>query len=162
MVLAQDEHPESCDDGVPCTCGSNLEPEWRHAVRWALEDLRNDGWAFNSAKSRPWTYIAPDVLMMDDVRIDVREGLRFRVRMSGRPRKIGLRALGQSRVNWLNAGDSIELGNAPPRLTQRESTPEVSYLARITSRGFSREEGWIPKRELIAPVVEWMDPRVPR
>lgn len=38
-------HPTLCDDSVHCCCGKNptYQPEWKHKVRWAQQDLKNNG-----------------------------------------------------------------------------------------------------------------------
>jgi len=35
-------HPGFCDDKIICKCKSSSElyPEWRHQVRWAIQDLK--------------------------------------------------------------------------------------------------------------------------
>jgi len=38
-------HPDLCDDAIECTCGGtpNRQPEWKHQVRWAQQDLKYRG-----------------------------------------------------------------------------------------------------------------------
>jgi hypothetical protein len=38
-------HRDLCDDDFECTCGGTPrgEPEWKHTVRWAQQDLKNRG-----------------------------------------------------------------------------------------------------------------------
>lgn len=38
-------HPNLCDDDIECTCGGipNRQPEWKHQVRWAQQDLKYRG-----------------------------------------------------------------------------------------------------------------------
>ena len=38
-------HPDLCDDSIECNCGGipTGQPEWKHQVRWAQQDLKNWG-----------------------------------------------------------------------------------------------------------------------
>ncbi len=152
--LAKEEFPSLCDDQNPCTCGTE-EPRWQHSVRWVLEDLRSRGHAFNSANGRPWTYVDHSVIVMDRVRIDVREGLQFQVKKSG---KVGLHVETQNKIVWLDEGDLLELGNARPREAFRPPSPlpSVSYLARVLRSDGYGPEGWVSKKQLMASTVRWM------
>lgn len=39
------KHPENCDDSISCSCGNKetSRAEWKHQVRWALQDFRYSG-----------------------------------------------------------------------------------------------------------------------
>lgn len=41
----QDKNPKLCDGTVICNCGDKetSRPEWKHQVRWALQDLKYNG-----------------------------------------------------------------------------------------------------------------------
>lgn len=40
--LVQTTNKKICNNSVECTCGKNrgTTPEWKHQVRWALQDLK--------------------------------------------------------------------------------------------------------------------------
>jgi hypothetical protein len=39
------QYPDLCDDSIKCECRKNKKgnPEWKHQIRWALEDLKYSG-----------------------------------------------------------------------------------------------------------------------
>jgi len=39
----EDMHPGLCDDSISCTHGNSKQPEWKHQMRWAQQDLKHDG-----------------------------------------------------------------------------------------------------------------------
>ena len=40
--IIKKDNPELCDDEIKCTCGKKegTAPEWKHQVRWGVQDLK--------------------------------------------------------------------------------------------------------------------------
>ena len=38
----KNKHSKNCDDKIKCQCGktNRSNPEWKHQVRWAIQDLK--------------------------------------------------------------------------------------------------------------------------
>lgn len=42
LKFIQSNNESLCDDSIPCVCGkkTGTYPEWKHQVRWGLQDLK--------------------------------------------------------------------------------------------------------------------------
>jgi len=45
LAAVKTKNKKLCDDNIKCECGKSNRsaPEWRHQVRWALQDLKYTG-----------------------------------------------------------------------------------------------------------------------
>ncbi len=52
-----DRFPTECNDAVLCTCGgiSRTQPEWKHQVRWAMQDLKYQGFVSYDQSTKLWS-----------------------------------------------------------------------------------------------------------
>ncbi len=49
--------PSECSDANMCTCGgiSGTQPEWKHQVRWALQDAKHQGFVSYDRSTKLWS-----------------------------------------------------------------------------------------------------------
>lgn len=55
----KEKYSDNCDKTILCSCGNltTIRPEWKHQVRWALQDLKYSGVIKYDSKTRKYTLI---------------------------------------------------------------------------------------------------------
>ncbi|GEM_PF-4347513 len=148
--------PENCDPSVACRhrkTVSDSDTEWHHQVRWALEDLKHNELAFNSATGRPWVRIGDDYLrLLDGSEVMIRHGTRFRLLLP-----CSLRDTPISRTRGCSLPGSCVV-TVTDRSPVWDPNGYVRWFFVIASDAgvLSRTAGWIRKADLRADRAEWL------
>ncbi len=148
--------PENCDPLVPCPHRKSIsdsDTEWHHQVRWALDDLKLNELAFNSATGRPWVRIGDDYLrLLNGSQVVIRHGTRFCLK---RPCPLRNTPISGTHGRSLPRSSVVTVTD---RLPVWDPNGYVRWFFVIASHAgpLSSATGWIRKADLRADRAEWL------